>query len=64
MGGRIIPGKKDNWGNRPRDPFLRSIYDDPKKAARLQSMITIGLILFWLSVAGGLLVVFYFMIFN
>ncbi|MFO8052227.1 MAG: hypothetical protein R6V01_11115 [Thermoplasmatota archaeon] len=64
MAGRIVPGKRDNWGKKPSDPLLRQIYDDPDKAARLQMTITIGLIIFWTSVVLGLIIAFYFMIFD
>ncbi|MEA3558514.1 MAG: hypothetical protein U9R75_04605 [Candidatus Thermoplasmatota archaeon] len=61
---RIVPGNSDKWGKRPRDPLLRMIYDDPKKAARLQALISVGLIVFWISVVIGLLIITYFLIFG
>lgn len=64
MGGRIVPGKRDNWGRKPSDPLLRQIYDDPGRAAKFQTTITVGLIIFWISVVLGLLIAFYFIIFD
>lgn len=54
----------DRWGKPPADPFLRRLYDDPKKAARLQMLFTMGMVLFWVSLGLGLLFVFYLMVFG
>ncbi|MFW3146478.1 MAG: hypothetical protein ACMUIE_06670 [Thermoplasmatota archaeon] len=61
-----VPSRRagDGWGRPPADPFLRRLHDDPDKAARLQTLLTVGMILFWIFLALGLLFVFYMLIFG
>lgn len=53
---RIPYSGKDTWGRRPKTPFQIWLYQDPKRAASLSMMLTVGLILFWISVVIGLVV--------
>ncbi len=64
MRGRRHPVRRDNWGRPPKDPFLRKLYEDPDRAARLSRAVTIGLILFWTAFVLGMLFIVYLMIFN
>jgi hypothetical protein len=57
-------GRRDNWGRPPKDPFLRLLYDDPERIAKLSRAVTIGLILFWTSFVLGMLIIVYLMIFG
>jgi len=56
--------RRDNWGRPPKDPFLRKLYEDPERVAKLSRAITIGLILFWTSFVLGMLFIVYLMIFQ
>jgi len=59
--GRI---RRDNWGKRPDDPFLRDLLEDPKRAARISVAFTIGMILFWLFFVAGMIIVAAFLVFG
>lgn len=48
--------QRDDWGRRPRDPFQIWLQADPKRAAKLSALVTVSLILFWISVVIGILV--------
>ena len=56
MGQDHLRRRRDDWGRKRRDPFLTWLYADPRRGARLSAAITIGLILFWISVVFGILV--------
>jgi len=47
--------RKDAWGRRSDDPFLRAIQDDPVLLSRISALLTVGMILFWLFLAAGLI---------
>lgn len=49
-------GGRDRWGARPRDPFGRWLLEDPRRGAFLSATVTVGLILFWVSIVLGLIV--------
>ena len=53
-----IPGRRDSWGRRSRDPFQVWLRGNPRRAALLSTTLTIGLIVFWLMVVVGLIVFF------
>jgi len=61
MGPQDRPG---GWGRLPDDPFLRQLYRDPKRAARVHMAFTIGMAMFWVLLLTGLLLFFYFLIFG
>jgi hypothetical protein len=43
-------------GGSPDDPFLREMYRDPKRLARIHAFITVGMVLFWAFLVLGLIV--------
>jgi len=52
------PGRTTiDWGKRPDDPFLRELYRNPKRLAKLHVLVTIGMVLFWAFLVLGLLIV-------
>lgn len=54
--GRSIRARRDRWGERSNDPFIRELRRKPKRYALLQAAISVGLALFWLLFIIGLLV--------
>ncbi|MBN1538968.1 MAG: hypothetical protein JW939_02400 [Candidatus Thermoplasmatota archaeon] len=63
MAGTAGAPKRDRWGERPQDPFLRELMKDPKRAARLSMMFTVGLILFWIFFVFGLIFIIAYLVF-
>ncbi|MGA1866697.1 MAG: hypothetical protein ACMUFK_04435 [Thermoplasmatota archaeon] len=63
MAGRKWAPKKDRWGERPQDPFIRELMKDPKRAARLSMLFTVGMILFWISFVTGLIFIIAYLVF-
>ncbi|MBN1390932.1 MAG: hypothetical protein JXA22_09865 [Candidatus Thermoplasmatota archaeon] len=55
MGGMTGARRRDDWGKRPTDPFLKKLMKDPRRAARLSMLFTIGMILFWLFFVTGMM---------
>ena len=64
MARQHIPGGQDNWGKKPKDPFLRKLYEDPERAGRLTRLFTIGMILFWIFFVAGMIFYVYFLLFG
>ena len=55
---------RDTWGRPPEDPFMGKLLADPRRAARLSQIFTVGMILFWISLVIGMILAVAFMVFG
>ncbi|MGA1821029.1 MAG: hypothetical protein ACMUIG_00720 [Thermoplasmatota archaeon] len=57
-------GTGRRWGKRPKDPFLRMLYRNPRTAGRISAGLTIAMVLFWILVISGMVLAVYFILFG
>lgn len=57
-------GSDRRWGKRPKDPFLRMLYRNPRTAGKISAGLTIAMVLFWILVFTGMILAVYFILFG